>query len=428
MDAQDFVLIVGFGCVFFFGIIGNSMVCFVFHRKKRNRDIYEPEGQERHNFERLIFYLAIVDLISSIINPSVFTYWQATHYEAWHFGKFLCKVIPSLNAISINISIGFILLITVGRCRSICSPFKTPFTSKQTRLFSVTVCLLSVLLETPYAIQTDLMPLSTAKYLCPMTSYTPFQRTSSHHSLTDATHNSLELKNASPIKIFYFKVYKTCNDVYKNNISVDAARTNPYYIESYKSKALNHDSTNISKNCRLHCSHYSVTCYADKNLTYTKIEFSLTIVRDFTFIVALFISNYLVYLELSRKTSKVPLYTIQEQKKILTLLISMAFVFTLLVFPKDIFYLIYTGCYIYGWNMPLGVATTINSYLKLLQVFNSVCNPFIYAKLHTTFKRKVKSYRHTLELKVMSKRKYNDALLQKCDELPVANKNMVNRL
>ncbi|XP_057302218.1 C5a anaphylatoxin chemotactic receptor 1-like [Hydractinia symbiolongicarpus] len=90
------------------------------------------------------------------------------------------------------------------------------------------------------------------------------------------------------------------------------------------------------------------------------------------------------------------IHTLQQQselyklKRVVIMLITMATIFTLLVFPRDILHV----TFIISWLSPPGLPYTkafldTNSFLKFLHMCNCICNPFIYARLHGKFRRRL---------------------------------------
>ena len=67
--------------------------------------------------------------------------------------------------------------------------------------------------------------------------------------------------------------------------------------------------------------------------------------------------------------------------------------FMLLVFPRDLFHVIYLISQLHPPRIPYTVTVLhINSALKILHMANSVVNVFIYAKLHSHFRHTLKNW------------------------------------
>jgi len=112
---KDYAFAVCFAVIFTVGVVGNLLVIYIF--KFRNKRAIGP-------MELIILYLATSDLITSIFNPLLYIYWHLTAFERWYFGSFCCTLFPSITTVSVTTSLGFILLITIERCRVLTNPFE----------------------------------------------------------------------------------------------------------------------------------------------------------------------------------------------------------------------------------------------------------------------------------------------------------------
>lgn len=106
-----------FSLILIFGTIGNLLVIYVYGFTASRRFI---------KFERLMLLLGVFDLVASISNPAYYIYKIVSH-DAWHLGKFGCKVIPALGPIFTSISLGIILIMAIDRDRAVATPLKTQF-------------------------------------------------------------------------------------------------------------------------------------------------------------------------------------------------------------------------------------------------------------------------------------------------------------
>lgn len=283
----DIFLLTAFCTVFIVGVIGNSLVCYFFRsgRKKVAR------------MGRLIFYLAITDLLASIVNPSLYAYWQITSRKKWHFGMIGCKVFPVLANCSITISLGIILLITIERCLVICRPFHPHMKDACINVSLLAIVLLSLACEIPLMI---------------------------------------------------FSIIKPDGTCGVPNLLIDG-----FFFPSI----------------------------------------SIYIARDFIFLVTFITTALLIYLELYNKEH---VKTLKQQKdlrknrKIIKLLIILATVFTVLVFPREILHITYMMSWKFGTGIPYSeTLRNINAAFKVLHMCNSACNIFIYAGLHSKFQRQL---------------------------------------
>lgn len=300
-DKIDIILIISFCIIFIVGVTGNSVVIYLTRCK----------NSKLSSMKRLIFYLALIDLFASICNPIMFIYWTVTGFSEWHFGEFLCKLLPSLTRITVNASIGLIILITVDRCLTIKNTFGFRFKKKHINIATIITLLVSVAFELPYTIYQE-----------------------KRH-------------------------YQTC-EVHDASIP---------------------------------------------GFTYPMI--TLLIIRDVLFIIMFSLTISIIHLELHNKERVHFLNdqkNIEKTKRIITMLIVMAVVFVILVFPRDILHLAYNISWLNEPGIPYNKTfKDVNSFLKVLHMCNSVCNVFIYARLHYSFRRRLIRLAKSFTIKTTSK-------------------------
>ena len=94
--AVNIVLIFISSCILCIGTIGNVLVVYIFQHKLNKRSVTE----------KLIVFLAYVDLLQSVLNPCMFTYLRLTSSKKWQFGDVGCKLIPGMQKIIISVAIG----------------------------------------------------------------------------------------------------------------------------------------------------------------------------------------------------------------------------------------------------------------------------------------------------------------------------------
>ena len=130
------------------------------------------------------------------------------------------------------------------------------------------------------------------------------------------------------------------------------------------------------------------------NVNFAYPAIIIIITRMVLFFVAFLTTVICIYKELYNKED---MKSLKEQKRtdqnktVLTMLATIAIVFIILVFPRDILHVIY----IISWLDHDGIPFThllknINAACKILHMCNSICNVFIYAGLHRRFRRDVK--------------------------------------
>ena len=149
ISLSDKLAIFCFSCTLVFGVFGNLFVCYTFGYKS---------GRRRTVTETLLLYLAIVDLISSLINPCLFIYWIATGFIKWHFGKIACKIFPPIGPISTTASASIIVLICIDRYRSIVTPFKSRLSIYQVNIITIGIVVVSIVSYTYYIASLVVMP------------------------------------------------------------------------------------------------------------------------------------------------------------------------------------------------------------------------------------------------------------------------------
>ena len=93
----DLILMASYALVFVVGIVGNILVFMMFKMSNGKLKV----------MEHMIVCLAITDLIASVINPALYTYWQVTHRKVWHFGLIGCKLTPIINRSITNVSVSY---------------------------------------------------------------------------------------------------------------------------------------------------------------------------------------------------------------------------------------------------------------------------------------------------------------------------------
>ena len=139
-DWKTVTILVSFALVLVIGVVGNISILSVF----------VPRLDKKNKFELLIVYLAVCDFFASIFGPGVFIYWKATCGMRWDFGYIGCKILPAMSRITVDISIGVVLIMTIDRCRSIMTPLKRRLTSTNIHLSVLLCVVLCVLCEYYY--------------------------------------------------------------------------------------------------------------------------------------------------------------------------------------------------------------------------------------------------------------------------------------
>ena len=142
LNAREWLLVTALSLVFLCGVVGNSLVIYIFGYKKKSL--------HSSSTERLIFYLAVIDFFASIFNPLLFLYLTITRYVKWHFGYIGCKVLPAFGPITTTASAGMLLLFAVDRYRAIVSPFQGELSPKTISIATIIIIIVSILSNVHY--------------------------------------------------------------------------------------------------------------------------------------------------------------------------------------------------------------------------------------------------------------------------------------
>ena len=375
-NLKEHFIITSFMLIFVIGVAGNSLVIYVFARKQ----------QRRSPMELMIIYLAITDLVASIINPFLYIYWHLTKFEQWHFGSFCCTLFPLLTTVSVTMSLGLILLITVERCKVITNPFNGVFNKKHVHYMVFLVLCISVLNELPYILHQTVHPGATVKYAC--------------------INTQLEEHTTQSEYKYQMKLTEGCDTAapsYFANITTMPAT--PMLKEKTTTTTTGAASNRkVEMFCTKVSCKQTTQCSPKSTKAYTFSRSATLILRDVIFVVTFVVCNCAIYVKLMDKEHRTALEKTNssariDQRRTFKMLLTLALVFGILVLPKDIFTVMYTMAYASGTPIYTKYALDINSALKLLQSFNSIANIFIYDKLHVSFKVALRS---TIESKIQS--------------------------
>ena len=415
-SVAEYILIIGFVLVFIIGVCGNALVIYVIKQKN------DQQNTKYSSMSFLLTILAIMDLVSSMAVPMLYIYWIVTHSKSWHFGAFGCSVLPSFSSMTVTMSLCMILLITIDRCRAICKPFKQRrFTRCQLKCAVVGIILLSALCEIPHALSLTVLKKHNVSFTCQNKYDITFKNQRRVYSIqeisndTNATYTSIatvnktnsgdrkfDIKNNTQLlnvtiindkNITEYDNFKGHRTYFSNitRVDVSCSKAKEDFNITSCVTLINNESIPCTADqiCVKSCAINSTHCTRIYTIERLKAETLMLIIREGSYLLILFISIYLIYKELYDKecSSQLNEQTLIDRKGTLILLVAMAIIFVTLTFPKDIFYV----TFLISWWKPLGYRANetlhiVNEYLKLLQACNSVCNVFIYAKLHSSFK------------------------------------------
>ncbi|XP_066912311.1 neuropeptides B/W receptor type 1-like [Clytia hemisphaerica] len=292
---HDWLLIGAFLIIMISGVVGNVLVIYVFGKK---RDLKTTEY--------LILYLGVIDLMTSVFNPSLNIYWIYYGFRTWHFGELGCKILPAIGPIMTTASGWVLLIFAAERYCAIVTPFTKRFTPGLIKL----LCLGAV-------------AISAGMYV--------------HYSVA-LTHK-----------------------FYGGRCVVPDVKVPEYGYP----------------NC------------------------AFIIVRLLSFLSVFLLTNIRIYMTLRQNESRFSAKDLREtrnkqSKRIMRILNAMGIVFVVLVFPRELLYLVYNmNDMIYQGAPDKGVqfgeyVIKLNAWLKVMHTSNSCANIFIYANMQDSYKRQIR--------------------------------------
>lgn len=124
------------GCLFLFGIPGNSLVVAVFGLRRK------PSA-----YRTIILFLGVNDLlICSVTIPFEFYY---LNYHMSFYNKWICKVFRSFNYMFVYNSVLVLQLMAIERFRRVCKPLKIQMSNKVGRICIICISIFSVIYTVP---------------------------------------------------------------------------------------------------------------------------------------------------------------------------------------------------------------------------------------------------------------------------------------
>ncbi|XP_066920961.1 neuropeptide Y receptor type 1-like [Clytia hemisphaerica] len=348
---KDYVFVIAFTLIFVTGVIGNSLVIYIF--KHRQRRITTP-------MELIIIYLAVTDLIASVFNSLLYIYLHITSFSHWDFGPFMCVLLPSITTVSVSMSLGLIILITIERCRVLSNPFDGMFDKKHVHYMVAFVFIISIANEIPYIKDLHITHRGVATYKC----------VKSNLAASYTQKKGIEFKTFP----------ESCN---KNKT-----------LQSFEHTLSTYDETTLFS-CVLQSCHEVDKCMPRSTQEYMKGRLITLVIRDVLFISVFTVCNLFIYQALKGDDEREKIlkqsginHTRINPTKMCIMILALAIVFAVLVLPKDIYHIVYLARLLNKDHSISGEkAVDINSALKLLQSFNCVANVFIYARLHGSFRK-----------------------------------------
>jgi len=167
----------------------------------------------------LILYLAAFDLLSSILNPALFVYWQITSYNEWIFGRMGCKLLSGFQKMSVTASLGMVLLITLERCLIITRNIK--LSKLHLRIAVLALIAISLLVELKYIISLDLFSSETkVSFNCAHDSNINGNEVLSFKNKNVSSYLD-NLSHFGNDKISFISIL-TCKEIEKRNMTLDS--------------------------------------------------------------------------------------------------------------------------------------------------------------------------------------------------------------
>lgn len=138
---KEFLIFVKLVCimVFFLGLIGNSLVIFVFGGRWSKLKTYEI----------FMFSLAIADLVATIIVP-MRMFLELMKLDIYMIGNTGCKILSSLTVTTITVSALTLLVISIDRFIIVKWPFRKAPESWQINVIVLTIWLLALGMSSIY--------------------------------------------------------------------------------------------------------------------------------------------------------------------------------------------------------------------------------------------------------------------------------------
>ena len=140
-------LLIAYTLVFFTGIIGNLLVCYVV--------VANNHMQNTTNF--FILNLAVADILLCVLGVP-FTALYSLVIDSWVFGSFLCYLVPFSQCASCYMASWTLLAIAIYRYTVICHPSIPKMRGKACFFCIVLIILVSSLAALPYAFYMELEP------------------------------------------------------------------------------------------------------------------------------------------------------------------------------------------------------------------------------------------------------------------------------
>ncbi|XP_043201803.1 orexin receptor type 2-like isoform X2 [Amphibalanus amphitrite] len=143
---QFWVLIVCHLIVFVVGLIGNALVCIAVCRNHTMRTVTNI----------FIVNLAVADFLVLLFCMPLTVPVDIT--QTWFFGSVCCKVITSLQMMSVAVSVLTLAFISLDRWYALCHPLRFRATARWAKKAIALIWILSIMIGTPYMVWSEVHP------------------------------------------------------------------------------------------------------------------------------------------------------------------------------------------------------------------------------------------------------------------------------
>lgn len=137
---QKVLLVILFCLIFVLSMVGNSLVLFIFCRRKRMKTV--------NNF--FVINITLSNLIYTLCAPFPLIIEINDQAGEWIFSDFLCSLIPVLNTISINQNTMTMMASAIDKLIGIVCPFKQKLSKKKCLIILAIIWTLSISFGLPW--------------------------------------------------------------------------------------------------------------------------------------------------------------------------------------------------------------------------------------------------------------------------------------
>jgi len=210
-------------CVSLCAVIGNSLIIWIVLRSPRMRSVT--------NY--FIANLAFADiLIGAFAIPFQF---QAALLQRWDLPWFMCSFCPTVQVISVNVSVFTLTGIALDRYRAVIHPLHARTTKLKTKFIIITIWVFSVSVSIPTLIAFNVELLwdeETQDYTLPFCHNTGLsQKVFRHYN-----HTLVALQYFIPLAIISYAYIRMCIHLYRDNEAPVNSRVDPTHVNRNKKR------------------------------------------------------------------------------------------------------------------------------------------------------------------------------------------------